>query len=252
MAAVADMPSLHQTLSTVVVDAAAAFAAATVDSHRSSCHHGAEGAWCAVTDPHPVLRLSTQPRAVEGPVERGASPQGSAAAFRRPSAWRGRMSRRPRGVARESSRFSTCGSGRFGSQVRWAENINGGTPLLWALHLNQTHAADTLLAAMPTDAALEDLCGPGTDFAHQLPSFIASHLPLAAALWALIPIAPIPGLARAPPASLACSVDHARQLAWRLPPPDIQSLCLAQRAVRRVPAAPAPLPRRAHPVLCCG
>ena len=88
---------------------------------------------------------------------------------------------------------------------------------------------------MPTEAALGHLCSFTTALAHQLlPAFIADRLPLTDAQWALIPIAPLPGLCRILPAALACSVDQAGQLVRRLPLADAQrlrtaALCLAAR-----------------------
>ena len=70
----------------------------------------------------------------------------------------------------------------------------GHTSLRTALALDKPQAAEALLAAMPTEAALMDLCSPTTALARQLlPAFIADRLPLTDAQWALIPIAPRPG-----------------------------------------------------------
>ena len=116
-----------------------------------------------------------------------------------------------------------------------AKNRNGDTPLPYALDSKNSQTAEDLLAAMPTDAALEDLCGFASPFARQmLSSFVASRLPLTDAQWALISITPAPGLARTLPAALACSVNQARQLVWCLPPPDAQRLCTAALCLAHV------------------
>ena len=123
------------------------------------------------------------------------------------------------------------------------KNMEGWTALSFALHYNHSLAAEALLEAMPADAVLEELSISGKPLARQLlPAFVASHLPLADAQWALILIAPGLGLARALPAALACSVDQARQLVRRLPLPAAlrlrtAALCLA-RVQRRMPLWP--------------
>ena len=123
-----------------------------------------------------------------------------------------------------------------------AKTNGGWTALRYALHWNNSHAAEALLEAMPTDSAMEDLCTADIPVARQLlPAFVTSRLPLTDAQWARIPAAPTPGLARALPAALACSVDQARQLVRRLPEPDVQrlrtaALCLA-RVQRSLPLA---------------
>ena len=100
-----------------------------------------------------------------------------------------------------------------------AKTYYGEKPLHLALRRGHSQAAEILLAAMPADAALGDLCSAGTDLARQLlPGFIASRLPLTAAQWALVPIAPLPGLGHALPTALASSADQARQVVRRLPP----------------------------------
>ena len=124
-----------------------------------------------------------------------------------------------------------------------AKEICGRTPLFWALNYNNSQASEALLAAMPTEAALKDLCSTVSDSANELlPAFIAARLPLTGTQWSLIPVAPLPGLARALPAALACSGDQARQLVRRLPPLDAKrlrtgALCLAG-VQRRMPLWP--------------
>ena len=116
-----------------------------------------------------------------------------------------------------------------------AKTDEGSTPLCEALQRNNSLAAKALLAAMPADAALEDLCTANTASARQLlPAFIASRLPLTDAQWALIPIAPCHGLGRALPAALACSGNQARQLVRRLPPAETQRLRTAALCLVRM------------------
>ena len=135
------------------------------------------------------------------------------------------------------------------------EESGGRTLLLTTLDLNKSQAAEALLAAMPADAALVNMCTSESPLAHQLlPRFIANHLPLAEAQWALIPITSHIRLACALPAALASSAAQARQLVRRLPPADVQrlrtfALCLArmQRTMpvsqrRRYPLWPEYLP----------
>ena len=96
-----------------------------------------------------------------------------------------------------------------------------------------------LSAAMPTGAALKDLCAAETASSRQLlPKFIASRLPLTDAQWALIPIAPRLRLARALPAALARSGDQARQLVRRLPPADAERLRTAALCLAHAPQLP--------------
>ena len=123
-----------------------------------------------------------------------------------------------------------------------ATSNDGWTAQRAALHYGHSQA-EFLMAAMPADAVLADLCSESTtDVAHQLlPNFIVSHLPLTAAQWALVPVIPLPGLGGALPAALASSVDQAHQLVRRLPPADAQclrtaALCLA-RLQRRMPVS---------------
>ena len=116
-----------------------------------------------------------------------------------------------------------------------AKTTAGWTPLRCALRMNQWQAAGALLAAMPAGAALKDLCAAETPAARRLlPAFVASRLPLTAAQWALIPVAPTPGLARALPAALACSGNQARQLVRRLPPAETQRLRTAALCLVRM------------------
>ena len=116
-----------------------------------------------------------------------------------------------------------------------AKDGHGHTPLFWAFFFNKSQVAEALLAAMPTDAALKDLCNTTEPWACQLlPAFIANRLPLTDAQWALIPVAPRPGLCRILPAALACSGDQARQLVWRLPRPDAERLRTAVLCLVRV------------------
>ena len=127
-------------------------------------------------------------------------------------------------------------------------NYNGWTPLRYALQRNNSQAAEVLMAAMPTDAALEDLCRPESHLARQLlPAFIASRLPLTDAQWALIPNR-CPGLTCALPAALDCSVDQACQVVRclrRTPTQRLRTaaLCLArvQRSMPQWPLQHLPL-----------
>ena len=127
---------------------------------------------------------------------------------------------------------------------------DGWTALRYALQYNRSQAAEALLAAMPTDAVLEDLCAADTPLARQLlPAFVASRLPLTDAQWALVPIAPIPGLARALPAALACSGYQARQLVRCLPrpmpsacAPPLCAWCECSAACRSCPSSTCPSP----------
>ena len=122
-----------------------------------------------------------------------------------------------------------------------AKNSVGWRPLRDALRYETSEAAEVLLAAMPTDAALEDLCAAPTAMACRLlNAFVASRLPLTSAQWALIP-APFPGLGRALPAALAISVGQAHQVVRRLPAADAQRLRTFARCLaclqRRMPAS---------------
>ena len=131
-----------------------------------------------------------------------------------------------------------------------AKDKGGWTPLRHALHWNNSHAAEALLAAMPTDAALEDLWTADTPVAHQLhTAFVASRLPLTDAHWALIPVTPTtPGMARALPAALACSADQARHLVRRLPPADAQRLRTAALCLARVQCSMLQWPQQHLPL----
>ena len=101
---------------------------------------------------------------------------------------------------------------------------------------------------MPTDAALEDLCTADEPLTNKLlPAFVARRLPLTVTQWALIPIAPIPGLARALPAALACSVDQARQVLRRLPQANAQRLRTTALCLARVQHLPLTIVER---ILC--
>ena len=97
-------------------------------------------------------------------------------------------------------------------------------------------AAAELLSAEQTDAGLEAIRFTADPrYSRQLlPGFIASHLPLTDAQWALIPTDPRLGLARALPTVLAFSVGQASQLVRRLPPPDAQRLRTAALCLARV------------------
>ena len=110
---------------------------------------------------------------------------------------------------------------------------DGNSAVLCALY-GYPEAAEALLAAMPADLALGNLSAAGTPVARQLlPWFIAGHLPLSDAQWALIPTH-LTGLGRILPATLACSVDQASQLVRRLPPPDAERLRTAALCLGRV------------------
>ena len=122
----------------------------------------------------------------------------------------------------------------------WAKNKRGYTPLRLLMQKNPNPSdlswslndgdlmASVLLAAGPTDAALEDLRSASSAYAELLlPDFIVSRAPLTAAQWASVWEAapdPCPGLGRTLPTALACSADQARQLVRRLPPADAQRL----------------------------
>ena len=130
-----------------------------------------------------------------------------------------------------------------------AEDDEGETPICKSFFRGTSVTAEILLAAMPTNAALEELINYGTPVTRQLfPGFIASRLPLTAVQWMFIPIGPLPGLGRALPAALASSADQARQVVRRLPAADAQrlrtaALCLS-RLQRRMPLSR----RRRHPL----
>ena len=136
--------------------------------------------------------------------------------------------------------FSRCGRPLLAAGADALTKDNAGWTPLAALHSGHSHAAEALLAAMPTDAALEDLCSANTLLARQLlPAFIVDRPPHTAAqwtaAWAAFPTdSPCPGLGHALPAALACSVDQAGQLVRRLPAADAQrlrtaALCLTAR-----------------------
>ena len=127
-----------------------------------------------------------------------------------------------------------------------AKDNRGRTPLRCALYMNHPQAG-ALLAAMPTDAALEELCasdvrGYQKPLGRLLPAFVASRLPLADTQWAIIPVDPRLGLARALPTALASSVDQARQLVRLLPALDAQRLRTAALCLARTPLLPQHLP----------
>ena len=102
-----------------------------------------------------------------------------------------------------------------------AKDTCGVTPLRLALRQPNSKLAAkaaSLLTVGPVEAVLVDLCGAKTDISQQLlPDYVAINVPLTNDQWACIP-SPCPGLSRALPAALACSVFQARQVMRRLPP----------------------------------
>ena len=102
-------------------------------------------------------------------------------------------------------------------------------------------AAAELLSAEQTDAGLEAIRFTADPrYSRQLlPGFIASHLPLTDAQWALLPTSLARyliyrGLSRALPAALACSDEQARQVVRRLLPDAAQRLRTFALCVARV------------------